>query len=160
MPQIEHIVIYMQENHSYDNYFGMLGRGDGFTLGRDGRPTNSNPDLARQPGPRVPRHRRPATRIGGDHSLERRAPRVERRRDGRLRPGGNGAPNVMGYYDETDLPFYYGLARTFPICDRWFCSVLGQTYPEPPLPAGGHLGRHRVDRHRRGARHSRSRPTA
>ena len=34
LPQIEHIVIYMQENHSYDNYFGMLRRGDGFTLAR------------------------------------------------------------------------------------------------------------------------------
>jgi phospholipase C len=31
LPQIEHIVILMMENHSYDNYLGMLGgRGDGF----------------------------------------------------------------------------------------------------------------------------------
>ncbi len=35
----------------------------------------------------------------------------------------------MGYWDGTDLPFYYGLARTFPLCDRFFCSVLAQTYP-------------------------------
>jgi phospholipase C len=35
----------------------------------------------------------------------------------------------MGYYDETDLPFYYGLARTFAISDRYFSSVLGPTYP-------------------------------
>ena len=45
MPQVEHVIIYMQENHSYDNYFGMLGRGDGFTLGPGGVPTNTNPDL-------------------------------------------------------------------------------------------------------------------
>ena len=32
VPQVEHIVVVMQENHSFDNYFGMLGRGDGFTL--------------------------------------------------------------------------------------------------------------------------------
>src|SRR4051794_9678422 len=43
LPQIEHIVIVMMENHSFDNYFGMLGRGDGLTLGLDGRPTNANP---------------------------------------------------------------------------------------------------------------------
>ena len=39
LPQIKHIVVLMMENHSYDNYLGMLrGRGDGFPLGADGRP--------------------------------------------------------------------------------------------------------------------------
>jgi phospholipase C len=35
----------------------------------------------------------------------------------------------MGYWTEEDLPFYYGLAKTFPLADRWFCSCLGPTYP-------------------------------
>jgi len=35
----------------------------------------------------------------------------------------------MGYYDQTDLPFYYGLYNTFATGDRYFCSVLSQTYP-------------------------------
>jgi phospholipase C len=35
----------------------------------------------------------------------------------------------MGYWDREDIPFYYGLASTFPLCDRYFCSVLAQTYP-------------------------------
>jgi len=35
----------------------------------------------------------------------------------------------MGYWTERDLPFYYGLARTFPVADRWFCSCLGPTFP-------------------------------
>jgi len=43
LPDIEHIVVLMMENHSYDNFFGMLGRGDGFTLGPDGLPTAANP---------------------------------------------------------------------------------------------------------------------
>ena len=31
LPQIKHIVVLMMENHSYDNYLGMLdGRGEGF----------------------------------------------------------------------------------------------------------------------------------
>jgi hypothetical protein len=39
LPQIKHIVVLMVENHSYDNYLGMLtGRGDGFALGADGAP--------------------------------------------------------------------------------------------------------------------------
>ena len=36
---------------------------------------------------------------------------------------------TMGYYTQTDLPFYYSLAKTFAIDDRYFCSVLGPTFP-------------------------------
>jgi phospholipase C len=42
LPGIEHIVVLMMENHSFDNIFGMLGRGDGFTLDRYGKPINTN----------------------------------------------------------------------------------------------------------------------
>jgi phospholipase C len=35
----------------------------------------------------------------------------------------------MGYWQEEDQPFYYSLAREFPIGDAYHCSVLGQTYP-------------------------------
>jgi phospholipase C len=35
----------------------------------------------------------------------------------------------MGYFTPEDIPFYAGLARTYPLCDRWFSSVLAQTYP-------------------------------
>src|ERR1700722_17392154 len=38
LPQIEHIVVLMMENHSYDDHFGMLKRGDGFELGSDKLP--------------------------------------------------------------------------------------------------------------------------
>src|ERR1700737_640313 len=36
---------------------------------------------------------------------------------------------TMGYYSQTDLPFYYSLAKTFAIDDRYFSSVLGPTFP-------------------------------
>ncbi len=42
---------------------------------------------------------------------------------------GDGAAVGMGYWTEDDLPFYYGLARTFPLADRWFSSCLGPTFP-------------------------------
>ena len=52
LPQIKHIVVLMMENHSYDNYLGMLrGRGEGFPLGPDGEPEVSNTGLARRAGP-------------------------------------------------------------------------------------------------------------
>src|SRR5215470_2198217 len=36
---------------------------------------------------------------------------------------------AMTYWEQQDLPFYYGLARTFPLADRWFSSCLGPTFP-------------------------------
>jgi phospholipase C len=35
----------------------------------------------------------------------------------------------MGYWDESDIPFYYSLAKTFCVGNRSFCSTQGQTYP-------------------------------
>src|SRR6185503_8649963 len=43
LPEIEHIVVLMMENHSFDNYFGMLDPSVGFSLA-DGVPTATNPD--------------------------------------------------------------------------------------------------------------------
>jgi phospholipase C len=35
----------------------------------------------------------------------------------------------MAYFDDQDIPFYYSLGKTFPLCDRYFSSVMAQTYP-------------------------------
>jgi phospholipase C len=40
----------------------------------------------------------------------------------------NGA-SALGYYDRSDLPYYYGLADTFTLCGNYFCSQLGPTLP-------------------------------
>ena len=37
--------------------------------------------------------------------------------------------SAMVYWTDQDLPFYHGLARTFPLADRWFSSCLGPTFP-------------------------------
>ena len=63
--------------------------------------------------------------------------------------------DTMGFYTQGDLPFYYALAQTFAIDDRYFCPVIGPTFPNrsylmaatsfghlstseevPPLPQG------------------------
>ncbi len=129
IPEIEHVVIYMQENHSFDQYYGVLGRGDGFTLGPGGVPTNSNPNPAAGGAPFAVYHS-PSTcdSISGDHSWNAEHISVNGgAMDGFI--AASNSTNVMGYFDGTDLPFYYGLASTFPICDRWFCSVRGPTHP-------------------------------
>jgi phospholipase C len=41
----------------------------------------------------------------------------------------NGNMDIMGYFNGSDLPYYYWLADKFAISDRYFCSVLGPTWP-------------------------------
>jgi phospholipase C len=128
LPGIDHIVVLMKENHSYDNYFGMLGRGDGFTLGPDGLPVNSNPDSQGRP---VRAHHlslpfNPSfdlSQTWNDSHREWNNGAM----DGFVTTTNSAEP--MGYLDGTDLPWYYGFARTYGIGDRYFSSVLSRTFP-------------------------------
>ena len=128
MPEIEHVVVLMMENHSYDNYLGMLGRGDGFSLGPDGMPTNWNPttdgrrQLAFPMTNDCQQDGKPSQEWADCHAQFA----------GGTNAGFVGSPSgpvAMGYWDRAQLPFYYSLASTFPLADRWFCSLLGQTFP-------------------------------
>lgn len=130
IPQIRHIVVLVMENHSYDNHLGMLQRDgtDGFSLGADGRPTAANPyaDGRIQYAFRMPttcqQFGHPSqTWISSHRQLNGGA------LDGFVASGSG--PVAMGYWDGQDLPFYYSLASVFPLADRYFSSVLGQTYP-------------------------------
>jgi phospholipase C len=150
LPQIRHIVVLMMENHSYDNYLGMLqGRGAGLPLSADGEPEASNPGTNGErvrayhlPSP-VQRRGVPSQSWNASHRQW-----AQGRCDGfvisaqevqsQARAGTAGdevdtAPDAaavgMGYWCERDLPFYYGLARTFPLADHWFSSCLGPTFP-------------------------------
>jgi phospholipase C len=141
LEQVDHIVILMMENHSYDNYLGMLtGHGDGFELGADGLPTATNPRGGAKgasselvglthPGTTVQAKDVPTQSWAACHiqwndgacdgfvaSIEKTLPDED--------PAAG-----MTYWTEADLPFYYGLARTFPLATRWFSSCLGPTFP-------------------------------
>ena len=140
LPHIEHIIVLMMENHSFDNYFGLLGRGDGFTLDAAGRPTATNPDAA---GNLVHAFHMPTTcQLKGRPSNAWSPSHVawnDGRNDGFVRSASG--PVSMGYWTGQDLPFYYGLARTFPLADRWFASCMAQTFPNRRfLMAGTALG--------------------
>jgi phospholipase C len=127
-PQIANIVILMKENHSFDNYFGMLGRGDGFTLDAAGVPTNANPDRSTKEV-RVHHLSLPlnpslgVSNTWNDSHLEWNGGRM----DGFVTTTDSDDP--MGYLDGEDLPWYYGFARTFGIGDRYFSSCLAMTFP-------------------------------
>jgi phospholipase C len=139
IPEIEHIVVVMQENHSYDNYFGMLGRGDGFALDATGKPTAANADAQ---GKMVRAFHMASTCQSHGVSQNWNSMHIQWNNgamDGFVRsPSG---PAAMGYWNSTDIPFYYGLANTFPVCDRWFASCFGQTLPNRRfLMCGSALG--------------------
>ncbi|TMK46781.1 MAG: hypothetical protein E6G66_11645, partial [Actinobacteria bacterium] len=121
LPQIEHIVVLMMENHSFDNYFGVLGRGDGFQLGPDGLPANTCPDSAG--GPVRAYHAPDLCQNHGGVSQSWNA--SHRAYDGGRNDGFVVASSTqaMSYFTAADLPYYHALARAFPVCDRYFSSV-------------------------------------
>ncbi len=135
LPQVKHIVVLMMENHSFDNYLGTLGRGEGFGVSEDGTPDSENPDLAGQP---VRAYPSPSTvQQHGVPCQSWNASHVQwggGKMDGFVTATQQVAPDAdrtaaMAYWTEQDLPFYHGLARTFPLADHWFSSCLGPTFP-------------------------------
>ncbi len=47
--------------------------------------------------------------------------------------------NTMGFYRRRDIPFYYELVDKFTICDNYFCSVLGPTHPNRLMQMTGSI---------------------
>ncbi len=130
VPQITNIVVLMQENHSYDNKLGMLRRhgAEGFVLSRDGKPLASNPYAN---GDIQHAFHMPTTcQLTGFPTqlwTESHIQFADGRNDGFVKS--LSGPVAMGYWEREDQPFYYSMCDVFPIGDRYFCSVLGQTYP-------------------------------
>ena len=136
LPEIKHIVVLMMENHSFDNYFGtMTGRGDGLPLGADGLPAAENADKDGKPVRSY--HFSSTHQVKGNPCQSWDATHHqwnEGAMDGFVTATQEVEPEAdpgvaMGYWTEQDLPFYHGLARTFPVLDRWFSSCLGPTFP-------------------------------
>ena len=150
LPQIENIVIVMMENHSYDNVLGMQrGRGDGFTLDAHGLPTATNPWPAGStfppPGPNVQVKAfpmpNPCQEPGHPYNTWEAfwTSYAGGRNNGFVQS--QSGPVSMGYHRPEVLPFVNSVAATFPVCDRYFCSVGAQTYPNRRfLMAGTSLG--------------------
>ncbi len=134
---IETVVFVMMENRSFDHYFGALSLEEGRAV--DGlRSGLSNP---RPDGSLVAPF---ATNLrcvfDPPHGWTSSHRQVNGgRNDGFLSEHfaavtAAGLPtavadDVMAYHTRAQLPFFYGLADEFTLCDQWFCSVLGPTWP-------------------------------
>jgi phospholipase C len=144
LSDIDHVVILMQENRSFDHYFGTLAGVRGFgdanpLLLAGGRPVFYQPDRGSPGGYVLPFHldtqRTSAQRL---HDLSHDWKPLHDSWNGGHMDGwvtahrtinGDSAPLTMGYYTRDDLPFYYALADAFTICDGYHASVMGPTNP-------------------------------
>jgi phospholipase C len=131
--KIQHIVIIMQENRSFDSYFGTFPGADGIPV-QNGVPTVCIPDP--QNGQCVkPFHDSQDKNYGGPHGSVDAAHDVDGgKMDGFIQqlilgcqnpkgftcaPGG-GPPDVMGYHDAHEIPNYWTYARQFVLQDHMF----------------------------------------
>ncbi|HEX4710499.1 phosphocholine-specific phospholipase C [Phenylobacterium sp.] len=131
---VQHVVILMQENRSFDHYFGTLRGVRGYG---DPRPINlpSGEPVWKQPakggaGSVSPFHfdtasTRAETIFSLDHSWKGTHERWKHH-DAWIPAKG---PLTMGYFTRADLPFHYALADAFTVCDAYFCSIFAQTNP-------------------------------
>ena len=150
---IEHVIILMQENRSFDHYFGTMrgvrGFGDRSPLMlRNGRPIFAQPDPAggsvlpfslREAAARAGRPASDIQYLGDlDHSWTgSTAAWAQGWNDGWI-PIKTEA--TMTYYERRDIPLQYELAETFTFCDAYHCSVFGSTNPNRNYLVSGTTG--------------------
>jgi phospholipase C len=121
---IEHIVVVMMENRSFDHMLGWLPGANGQQAGLSYIDSNGES----HPTSRL------STFVGcshpdPDHSYAGGRSEVDGgAMDGWLRTTTNDVFSI-GYYEEADLPFYAALARNFTTCDNYFASILSSTFP-------------------------------
>ena len=140
LTDIEHVIIFIQENRSFDHYFGNCRGVRGFS---DQSAALQQPDPANTTNAPVgfllPFHLDTATTNAAcTHDITHDwVPQHQSWDNGamdgfvssRLSIDTNDAILAMGYYTRADLPYYYALADAFTICDNYFCSVMGPTDP-------------------------------
>ncbi len=124
---IEHVVVLMQENHTFDNYFGTFP-------GADGTPDGTcipNDPLQPSLGCVEPYHLESLRTVDLHHGS---SIGIKAFNGGRM-DGFIAAQNernlpgevAMGYYDGRDLPLYWNLATEYVLADQFFSSVQGSS---------------------------------
>ena len=122
---IEHIIVACQENRSFDHYFGYAPQVQAAGFGPPPGYAQPNPGGSPDPFPpyRFTELQTPDVPHdwGSVHGQWHNGAM-----DGFMTHSGEFA---MGYYTETELPFYYSLFEDSTLCGNMFCSLLGPTWP-------------------------------
>lgn len=120
---IKHLVIVMQENHTFDNYFGTYPGVDGIPAGAQMPVDPQNPAL----GFVKPWYVGESTITDLSHSSETFAEQFDNgKMDGfvsALNRRNQDGRTSMGYYDGRDIPYYWNLADHYVLFDRFFSSA-------------------------------------
>jgi phospholipase C len=152
LADIEHVVILIQENRSFDHYFGSYRGVAGFQdpQAAPGIFSQQGYPVAGYGGVLQPFHI--DTRAGGEctndinHSWGPQhtywdGGKLDKFVSGHVAADGAATGALtMGYYTRADLEFYYALADAFTICDHYHCSVLGPTDPNRLYSLSATLG--------------------
>ena len=146
--QVEHVVFLIQENRSFDHYFGRYPGVRGFSdrsvvldPGDDGTAVFRQANPGNTPGVVLPFHLNTDPAAGGTaectHDVGHQWVEQHQcwnggRCDAYVKThvateGPTFGPLTMGYYDRRDLPFYWALADSFTICDSYHTSVISGT---------------------------------
>lgn len=143
---VEHIVVLMQENRSFDHYFGTMNGVRGFGDPRpvtlpSGKPVWHQKDLL---GKEVLPFRPPADELGMQFLRD-----LNHDWAGGHRAFNKGAydqwvpaktATTMAHLTREDIPFHYALADAFTVCDAYHCSFIGSTDPNRYYLWSGYTG--------------------
>ncbi|MFJ6099555.1 phosphocholine-specific phospholipase C [Streptomyces sp. NPDC092359] len=142
---VEHIVVLMQENRSFDHYFGALKGVRGFGDPRPVTLPSGNPVWHQSDGKKVTLpFRPPSDRLGMEflqglnHDWAGGQKAFNKGRYDQWIPAKT--PATMAYLTREDIPFHYALADAFTICDAYHCSFIGSTDPNRYYLWSGHTG--------------------
>ncbi|MQY09526.1 phosphocholine-specific phospholipase C [Actinomadura macrotermitis] len=142
---VEHVVVLMQENRSFDHYFGALRGVRGFGDPRpvalpNGKPVWHQPDGAGEVLPFRPDApdlgMKYLTGLNHDWRGGQKAWN-QGRYDNWIAAK---TANTMAYLKRDDIPFHYALADAFTVCDAYHCSFIGATDPNRYYMWSGHTG--------------------
>jgi phospholipase C len=126
---INHVIVIMQENRSFDHYLGRLVAQGYYKDGEIDVPPAGWSNLDADGGTVVP-HPDNEHCYGVDHSWQAQHDDYDDGKNDHFvlqnEPDGQRA---FFYEDDSVIPFYYALASTFGVGDRYFCSVLSSTWP-------------------------------
>ncbi|VWD32936.1 phosphocholine-specific phospholipase C [Burkholderia lata] len=153
---VQHIVVFMQENRSFDHYLGHLsgvrGYNDRFPVTLpNGKPVWFQPRQEDKTSVIAP-FRYDTTNPGVNAQCIGGLPHTWATTHGAIDNGRadqwavQKSNMTMGYHVRDDIPFHYALADAFTVCDNYFCSIPGNTHPNrmylmtgmvDPLGTGG-----------------------
>ncbi|MFJ1845724.1 MULTISPECIES: phosphocholine-specific phospholipase C [unclassified Streptomyces] len=145
LEDVEHIVVLMQENRSFDHYFGTLKGVRGFGDPRPVTLPSGKPVWHQSSGTREVLPFRPAADNLGLQFIQD----LNHDWAGGHRAFNKGAydqwvpaksATTMAYLTREDIPFHYALADAFTVCDAYHCSFIGSTDPNRYYMWTGHTG--------------------